>query len=119
MNRRWYVCLFVVLGLVPTALVGYREMPRPFSSVAWINAPEDNDRVRARMGQDLTSGHLRESMTKEQVLDLLGPPDQEGYDKAWIFILGFPLLSLDFDPDYLNVRFDDSGRLLEARVLTG
>jgi hypothetical protein len=97
-----------------------------FDRQAWVAAPPD----RGPMTRDLLRRHLKKGTGRQEVLALLGKPNGRvtykgqplvegaGYERTRE-ILRYSLGAWSgyrMDPDYLDLAFDESGRLIGAWV---
>jgi hypothetical protein len=97
-----------------------------FDSRGWIAAGEPGPgpgSVRQRMVDDLLGSHLRVGMTREEVVALIGPPDDtpyfRDYDMVYYLALERPEKSfLGIDREWLVIKLDGAGRVTEARLAT-
>ena len=109
----------------------------PFDGEVWRANPITNTlgpglSQRQRMVQDLLRGdELRRGRRKEDVLDLLGPPNQEatGHSETWppwhdraearlLYFLGNDRGALG-DKQWLLIDLDEGGQVLHAQLHTG
>lgn len=123
----WWVTLLV---LVVSALASVELHPRPFDAKLW-NDPEWRSSlsieshyhsIRQRMVDDLLAHHLHAGLTKDEVLALIGPKDEnpryKGPDSgAWIYGLGAQR-GMPVDDEWLFVTFDTSERMSSAVLRT-
>lgn len=77
--------------------------------------------IRQQMVDDLLASHLRVGMTRENVLELIGPGDSDPYFGAptadrWIYYLGAER-AVGIDNEWVIVSFAD-GVLQSARLAT-
>ena len=114
---------FIVIAACATlaTVIAFTGKPRPFSEDLWKTASEvsktsNAENPRALMADDLLKNHLKVGMTREQVLSLLGPPDQEQKGSVWYNIGSYQRRSILSGSDQLVVGFDEKGLLKIARV---
>ena len=113
---------YVVLGgtLVWRSL-SERAARRAFEPVAWRSPARiaSRDPMRLRMVDDLLARRLLDGRTRDEVRALLGPADSTPYFRDWDFVywLGPERGYLSIDSEWLGVRFDADGRVLETRLL--
>lgn len=99
---------------------------KAFSRSEWIDAEVDPDSVRGQMVRSLLQNTQLQGMTRSEVRSLLGPPDRLNWDQVaapypspdspqelaraddYCYYLG-AYSGFGVDPDYLIVRFGDSG----------
>ncbi len=118
-NRRHAPVAFLA-AFILLSLLGYRWLRPPFQTDAWISAQTDGRlEVRNRMAHDLLRRHLRQGMTQNQVIGLLGQPTEKEAKGDWIYMMDFPRFSLELDPEYLRITFDESDRLADAKIMWG
>lgn len=88
------------------------ENGRSFDRRQWLQTdPGATDSPRLSMTGDLLRRHLKPGMTRAQVLDLLGPPEDEGPAEA-IYPLGGYTGFLVVEE--LRVHYDEAGRLIRG-----
>jgi hypothetical protein len=101
---------------------------RRFDSAAWRQADpnKESDReIRGSMVDDLMARKLLDQLTKEGTEELLGPPlsarqrEMSGMDdEHWhlCYHLG-PTRDVPIDEEFLMIRLDEAGRVVEYRVI--
>lgn len=124
MYMRWssslkVVCILVVLGLV--FLIGARWLPtvncnRPFNAIEW-KAVRQQDTVRRNMASDLLEKHNFYGWTRSDILELLGPPDNNwsGF-KQWdmVYVLGIERSGpFSLDDEALVFRLDEKNEVIQ------
>ena len=90
---------------------------KEFDQALWKSyTPSDGlaDSPRLPMAADLQKNHIKPGMTREQIVELLGEPGNHSED-VYIYGLGksdvlWPRLY------FLDVYFDSSGKVVEARI---
>jgi hypothetical protein len=61
-----------------------KQAPIQFSSVQWCKAPlYGSDNTRYKMYKDLIARYTLKGMTKEEIIELLGPQSDPAYFKDW------------------------------------
>jgi hypothetical protein len=119
-SRRWlFLSAAVVMVIVTCLIVAHvRNRPIPFNDVAWKSAktPEELDR-RYRMipsiEKMIESGELK---TRDQFVARLGEPPSHS-PQSLLYCLGTEHHRLiKIDDDWLDLRFDESGGLIEYKV---
>ncbi|MCC2668438.1 MAG: hypothetical protein K0Q72_909 [Armatimonadetes bacterium] len=133
--RRWEIGIgLLLIGTVSAAfglswLLLLRLDPfnqARFDRQAWVAAPGD----RGPMTSDLLRRHLKKGTGRQEVLALLGKPDQRKTHQGKPLVEGagsertreilrYSLgnwSGLRMDTDYLDLAFDESGRLIGAWV---
>jgi hypothetical protein len=90
---------------------------RSFDRQVWAANDFKSSCGRGQMAGDLLRFHLPPGTHREQVISLLGQPDQKGrtdkQNEVYTYELG-ACSGIRIDLDYLNVVFDASGRVEEA-----
>lgn len=108
-----------VLALAPRCWMAYRNSrynDLRFDRKVWLsNAGHKRDDPRGRMAQDVKDRILKAGVTRAQVADLLGQPDERKTEALFEYDLGnwggCPLC-----PDVLDFQFDKAGRLVTAEI---
>jgi hypothetical protein len=115
-----YIGTMAFLFLAPE-VEAYRKATQ-FESAAWKARSMDADHMwptRLRMADDLLQSGKLTGATRQQVEDLLGPPDKTEYFKDWtmVYWLGPERGAFRIDSEWLGVRLDERGIVSEARLL--
>ena len=129
-KRKTVLWEFVLVVGVPAFLtggswLGFRAVDpfqkQTFNRQAWLTATHTPDCVRGAMSTDLLDNHLRKGMTTAEVRQLLGEPDWGGgqpkEEATKLICYRYYLGNWSGEPmggDYLEIDFDDAGRMLEA-----
>ena len=93
----------------------------PFSVTAWNDAAVDEDEAacnRGRMGRDLLRWLSVRAPSRDVIGGILGAPDEVHVDEdgsTLEYYLGF-CSGFRIDPDYLVLRFDESGSLESSGI---
>jgi hypothetical protein len=88
-----------------------------FDRQAWLSAQLDQNCPRGPMAGHLIRAHLKPGTRREQVIALLGKPDSEDKSKDGAPIYRYYLgnwSGFRMDGDYLDIRFDTTGRVTVA-----
>lgn len=95
----------------------------PFDAQAW-RSPENEPRdilwpPRLRMVDDLLRRHRLDGMTCQQVVALIGEPDQTGYFRDWdmVYWLGPERGWLRLDSEWLVLRLDSQQQVTKHRIV--
>ncbi len=95
----------------------------PFDAQAW-RSPEREPRdifwpPRLRMVDDLLRRHRLDGMTRQQVVALIGEPDQTGYFSNWdmVYWLGPERGGFRIDSEWLVLRLDSQQKVTEHRIV--
>lgn len=90
-----------------------------FDPVAWKAGNLARDAVRIRMIDDLLSRHDFHGMSKSQVIAIIGEPDQTDYFNDWdlVYCLGPERGFLSIDSEWLVLRFDNAGKIIDYRIV--
>jgi len=135
-NRRRLVEILAIALVVSLALYGlgaayfivlvpntedYRHRLR-FDSAAWRNRSADASHLwptRLRMVDDLVSQQRLDRLTREQVVELLGPADQTSKWREWdlIYHLGPERGLMRIDSEWLVIRLDSGSKVAAHRVV--
>lgn len=75
----------------------------------------DVNSLRGKMYEDLILNYLKKNMLKEDVIKLLGKPDEINKDKEFSYNLGM-WSGLRIDYDSLNIKFDRNNRVIKFIV---
>ncbi len=115
-----YVGLIANLFIVPGVDAYFKTAD--FDSAAWKARALDGDPkwpTRLRMADDLVAGKRLSGLTRSQVEDLLGPPDDTGYFKEWsmVYWLGPERGFVGIDSEWLVVRVNEKGVVEEFRLV--
>ena len=109
---------FGVLTIVVFAIMIQMMMPTPWDDCAfdrevWMAHYKDGkpDNPRGQMLADLEKTVLREGMTKDEVIALLGPPDfDQPSERSVKYRLG-SWSGMRIDPDSLEIAFGRDGKV--------
>jgi outer membrane protein assembly factor BamE (lipoprotein component of BamABCDE complex) len=122
MYKQFAVLLIVIAsGAMAAGVLAFRPTSRRFSSPSWMAArfvskPSNAENPRALMVDDLLKNHLKVGMTKEEVLAMLGTPDQHGERSFWYNIGSYHRRRFLPGTDQLVVGFDESDKVKVARI---
>jgi len=129
---KWIVALIggtigIAIVLVLIAFGSYAvyvklKEPRPikFDSLQWKNVPQNSSvDTRYRMHKDLIAKYKLIGMTREEIIELLGPSSDLTSFKEWDFnyILG-PDPGMGIDPVWLVIKLQNN-RVAKYRIITG
>ncbi len=94
-----------------------------FTSAGWKHpdtAMVDGLSVRQRMLSDFLGHHRLQDMPRDSVLSYLGEPNHEGYFHDWdlAYWLGPEHSLFGMDSEWLVIRFDSGGRVVEHAIRT-
>jgi len=91
---------------------------RAFNQEVWLDHFEDHGMAnpRGRMAYSVRDLLLESHMTREEVIDLLGPPEIDSEIHSIQYLLG-AWSSIRIDLDYLVISFDDDDRVIEVRIV--
>ena len=96
--------------------------PVPFDSQTWKQTPSEFSlqSVRLRMANDLVSTHLRDGMTREEVVGMLGEPDETPYFAEYdmVYHLGQERHPFGIDSEWLVIRLDANRQAAEILLVT-
>ncbi len=93
-----------------------------FDSAKWKARSLDGDRMwptRLRMADDLVDSKRLARATRQQVEELLGPPDETEYFKDWsmVYWLGPERGTFRIDSEWLVLRLNESGVVAEFELV--
>jgi len=118
-NRKRIV--LTLLGSIPpvysAVLLGINEYESHFTVERWLT----NERERVYMVDDLLREYPLTGMTKDEVTALLGPPTETNYfqaDDNLVYYLGDERGLISIDSEWLVIRLDGGGNVIEYQVLT-
>lgn len=114
MNRYRLAVIAVLVGSLAACAPG----GKPFDSGAWRNAnTEQNDPVRLSMVDDLVRSKRLVGKTRPQVVELLGEPDGGKFqDWDMVYWVGPERGTyMAIDSEWLIIRLDESGRVVEVK----
>jgi hypothetical protein len=91
---------------------------RSFDRETWLALHNDSDadNPRGKMARDIQRRLLLGQVTREEVLDLLGPPDHGQRDDMLSYNLGM-WSGFRMDYDSLDIYFDDQGRVVDVLIV--
>jgi hypothetical protein len=119
------VPLIAYIGLLALIFVGpsieSRTKTTEFESAAWKEKALDGDArwpTRLRMVDDLLEGGVLAAAKRNEVINLLGPPDDTSYFREWsmVYWLGPERGVVRIDSEWLVLRFDESNTVTEVRL---
>ena len=123
-SRRSWGCWLALLATIALLVVGYGfatdYLPiRPFDAAQWRQVQTADNHVRLRMVDWLVRSGELDGLTREEVVELLGPPDGGPYFRDWDFVwwLGPERGFTSIDSEWLVLRIGSDGRVAEYRVL--
>ena len=117
---------FIVFAAVTMAIillwslaVGYLPM-QFFDSARWKAVKKSNDYSRLRMIEPFRLTHRVNGMSKQEIVDLLGPGDDTSYFSDWdaVYWLGPERSILSIDSEWLVMRFGPDGKVIEHRIVS-
>jgi hypothetical protein len=111
-----------VLGMAGLLLQGLCVVPRPFDRSVWLHPSlldevlGWNHGVRQEMVDDLLANPLKLGMHKNEVEQLIGPPDRHprSHTGDWNYRLGAERNMFSADSEWLVIDFDADGRVSRA-----
>jgi hypothetical protein len=124
----------IVLGIVLVCIVAFLRSPlyrvldsmydpdpfddRSFNQRVWLKHYDDWswDNPRGPMAGSVRDLLVETRMTREEVIELLGPPEISEGDYAVRYLLG-PWRGIPIDDDFLVVYFDEDGRVKDVRIM--
>lgn len=116
------VATLLVWGIIRSPQKG-GPMAETFDKATWqdedaVYTPPYPRRQLARSA--LAGGLLRPGLSRDEVLDMLGPPTEAPYfaDRDLVYWLGPEEGALSVDSSWLVIDFDPDGRLAVAEILT-
>ena len=113
----------IVLALVTFSIwiaFEFRYLPiRSFDSENWREAPQASNSPRLHMVDSLIASGRLDGLSREDVLALLGSPTDTSYFSDWdaVYWLGQERGLLSLDSEWLVIRFDGTGQVLEYRLV--
>ncbi|HEX8235329.1 MAG TPA: hypothetical protein VF600_05190 [Abditibacteriaceae bacterium] len=97
----------------------------PFNSAQWKSADNDNPKspkyaIRIRMVDDLFDRHKLVGMTRNEVIQLLGPSDDgDRQGQELMYALGPERGFISMDWESLSIEFDAKNRVKKASIWSG
>jgi YD repeat-containing protein len=96
--------------------------PIPFDPLAWQDRRKASSReaVRIRMVNNLLSRYELKGLSREEVVRLLGEPDDTASFREWdmVYWLGPERGFISIDSEWLVLRLDEQGRVTECRIVS-
>lgn len=91
---------------------------RSFNQKVWLDHYEDwgIGNPRGRMAYSVQKLLLDSRMTREEVIELLGPPEYGSEDSNFQYLLG-PWSAFRMDYDLLIITFDEDDRVKDVRII--
>jgi hypothetical protein len=133
-NRKKMLTIIIILGIMLVCVVLFIRSPlyiffdmmvnqdpfddRAFNQKVWLDHDEDWSMTnpRGRMAYSVRDLLLESRMTREEVRELLGPPEIDSERHSIQYLLG-AWSSIRIDPDYLVISFDEDDRAIEVRII--
>lgn len=112
--------VFGVIGLVVLAATLPEFLQRrAFDRAVWQDKKAVAQEMRIRMVDDLLQSRNFRGMTRAQVTAILGESDQTAYFSDWdmVYWLGPERDWFSIDSEWLVLRFDDSKKIAEFRIV--
>jgi hypothetical protein len=114
------IAVVLVLGIIVVGFTVYRYRHRslPFDEVAWKNAKTDDEldrrfRMMPAIESMIQTGRLRK---REDFIAKLGKPNRD-HPLNLVYCLGPEHRSfIRIDSDWLDLRFDDNGNLIQHLI---
>ncbi len=94
--------------------------PREFVATEWRSAPLNHSfrSTRLRMAGDLIESGALNGLSRAEVLELLGPPNQSLYSQVDLaYYLGPEVSVFSLDAALLVIDLDDDQRVVSARLV--
>jgi hypothetical protein len=120
---RWWIGfgILALVGAITWTVATSTDVD--FTPALWIatDSPLVDDRtLRQRMLGDLFARHKLVGLTRDSVIGLLGEPPKTGYFKDWqlVYWLGPEQRFLALDSEWLVMKVDSAGKVVEAEVRT-
>ena len=115
-----------ILAVALGASLGCTSTSEPpvstFDSNAWKDLEKTNQEPYARrtMADELVDRHVLQGKSRPEVIEMLGEPTETEYFADWdvVYWLGPQRGFFAVDSEWLVIRFDESGRVSEAKVTT-
>ena len=91
-----------------------------FDAALWQDPSQVDTGIRIRMVDDLLTRQQLQGMTRQQIVDLLGDPEDTPYFRDWdlVYWLGPERGLFSIDSEWLVIRLDPQGRVAEYRLVT-
>ncbi len=114
---------FLAMNLTVLFLLNRDDVRKmPFDATAWKSAPVEfsHESVRLRMVDDFLNSHAPAGKTRQQIVAMLGEPDDTEYMRSYdmVYQLGQERGAFPIDSEWLVMRLDDADIVTEARLTT-
>jgi hypothetical protein len=113
--------IVAVVGTVSwIALKVMWDVGRPFDREVWSALGSDGGTPRLEMADRLVARGALLGMTRKQVVQLLGDPPASAYFKSFdlVYRLGDERGFISIDSEWLVLRLDQTGRVVECLIVT-
>lgn len=107
----------IVFGTIGVQTLKERIHRRSFDSETWKQGNQDE--VRIRMIDSLLHLHNLTGMTQDQVVNLLGDPDNTSYFREYdmVYRLGNERGFISIDSEWLVLKYDSDKVITEHRIV--
>ncbi len=116
-------CIIVLLATVIWSVTDPSKKQIPFERVGWESCYNIklSENCRWKMYDDLRVNILQEEWTRDQVKNLLGPPDYEETDTSVSYLIGFLKRKIEFAPrqSAMEIEFDENDRISSIKAIIG
>ena len=113
---------FAVAGIAFLFFPDYEFDALRFESTTWKYTPSEmsHESLRLRMVDDFLATHSPVGTTRDEIIALLGQPDDTEYfrDFDLVYHLGRERSVFGIDSEWLVVRLDDNSIVKEARIVS-
>ena len=118
-TRRWSLAIALQPSSWAETVWLIRNPGTPFDSVAWQAHAQVQQGVRLKMADRLVAWRTLQGKTRQQVVDLLGKPSDEGYFRNWdlVYWLGNEGGFISIDSEWLVVRLGKDDRVADCRIV--
>ena len=111
----WWLRVVVFAGLAGFVVCRLGFPGRAFDRDLWLDTSRLADGVRADMADRLLARGTLDEMTRDEVIDLLGPPTWQAADRMG-YELGPSRSSFAVDGEWLTAFFGPGGRVVRCKV---
>jgi hypothetical protein len=119
-TRRWSLAITIAALLLGWTVWLIRNPGTPFDPVGWQDPARVKQGVRLKMADRLVAWRTLQGKTRQQVVDLLGKPSDEGYFRHWdlVYWLGPERGFISIDSEWLVARLGNDDRVIDCRIVT-
>lgn len=115
MNRLVLLLAILTVGCSNTTPKGCAD----FDRAGWLKVDTNRD-SRGLLADRLLESCNMKGMSREQIVELLGPPTETPYFREYdfVYVIGLERGFIAIDYEWLVFKFDQSGRVTKYRLVT-